>query len=115
MYSGKRPDTWVPVESGDVQTHRDRAAKADSIGLFNGTGIVRNYTAVHPKGTPRFGYILGETAERQGFLAVTARGDQGTLELLLAQDPMGRKAVHVSTNQNKELRSVRLIRTRTPG
>ena len=100
IYSVKRPENWQPVDSSDLQRTIDDARKPGVIKEMNGPGHVISYTVAYAKGAPKFGYILGETAVGERFVASVAKGDEETLASLLNKEPVGR-IVYVTNKDRK--------------
>lgn len=91
IYSTDRPVDWRPVDCSDIQRSIDTEEAPKVLKAHDGLGRVLSYTVAYAKGSPRFGYVLGETTKRERFLAAIRKGDSATIDSLLEGNAIGRE------------------------
>ena len=90
VYSTTPPENWTPASSETIQREIN-AQLLPEPEQAEGEITVSTYTVVFQKGVPTRGYVIGDGAEGR-VLARISKGDDATLEALLAKDPVGKRA-----------------------
>ncbi|MDG5746938.1 hypothetical protein P8Q88_02000 [Qipengyuania sp. XHP0207] len=91
VYSTQAPADWKPVSSDPIQ----REINAQLLGEPVDEACemeVSTFTVVYQKGVPTRGYVIGDAPQGR-CLARIEKGDAGTLSALLADDPVGKRAL----------------------
>jgi acetyl-CoA C-acetyltransferase len=80
---------WRPVDSAALQRHIDALPTLSMADDPAGAVTIDSYTVAYDKGGPARGIVIGRNARGERVLADT--DSQGTMEQLLAADPIGRQ------------------------
>ena len=99
IYSTTPRENWTPSQPGAAQQIVDDYPKDVVAYPYNGEAIIESYSLVYKKGQPAIGFCLcREPTSNRRVIAKVARGDQATLEAMLAEEPIGR-SIKVETGE----------------
>lgn len=94
VYSTTPVQNWTPCEPDVAQAIVDKHPTQAVAYPYNGDAIIESYSLVYKKGLPAIGFCLcREPANDKRVMAKAVRGDDATLQAMLAEEPIGRRVI----------------------
>lgn len=90
IYSTEQPENWQPISSSAAQEKLMQQVGAVQAGNLDQPFTIDTYAVAYKRGVPSFANIVATGDDGGRVLAKVAKGDQNTLEALVAEEPVGR-------------------------
>ena len=90
IYSTEQPENWQPSSSIEAQEKLRQQPEAEQSDNLDQVFTIDTYAVAYKRGAPSFANVVATGADGGRVLAKVAKGDQETLEALVAEEPVGR-------------------------